>query len=410
MYNTLNIALMFTGLSVPFVCLCRNVRQKLWPVMVSLACGCGFLILQIVILVLRADWAGEYGLSHLTDGILRISLLFLIGLLVTVGCYICSSFFREGEEGKLAVGWAGQLGMMLLLQLVLQLLLVLYSIFRADVFQYTGFNLVEQALPWMWVVTLLVIGLLAALNRTGLSWITILPVAVVWFILELVYPVLYAGRMMEQMAYEMDDYFRVLLLLYALPVSLILLLAVLIKRGKGRYLLGLLLAGLICAIVLMAPEVHYVNSQKTVYAYTLGEENPRGDYRLSIHGVFVKQILGADLFDGWWSLEGYTDGAECITTFSPDDRPYKNVTRYDESGEQITGASFQFFGNSRFTDYVIIIDRMMEDSNPNSDWDPEKGTVLCTDAPDYHALVETAARNHISYFGNYYKEAAEVTP
>ena len=53
MYNTLNVLLMFTALAVPYVCLCKHFRQKLWPVITALICGSGFLVLQIALLALR---------------------------------------------------------------------------------------------------------------------------------------------------------------------------------------------------------------------------------------------------------------------------------------------------------------------------------------------------------------------
>ena len=344
-----------------------------------------------------------------TESILRISVLFLIGLAVTVGCYICAAV-PSNEKGKLAAGAGGQFLLMLVLQLVLQLPPVLYGIFGADASQYTGFNLAEKALPWMWILTLLILGLLTALNRRNLSWTILLPVLLVPLTLRFFHPILSTGRAMEQMAYEMDDYYRALYLLYTVPVLLIMLLALRIKQGKGKYLLGLSLAGLICGIALTAPNVYYVNSTEVVYAYQLGEELPRDVYQISTRGVFVERILEADLFDGSWSVEGYTDGWERITTFSPDDRPYKQVTRYDANGERITGADFQLFGNSRFTEYVIIVDRLLEGSNPGSDWNPEKGNVLCTDASNYEELIAISERNHIGNFRSYYGEQAEVNP
>ena len=295
MYNTLNILLMITGLAIPFVCLCRNLRQKLWPVMVSLACGCSFLVLQIVVLSLRVKWAGAYGLPQLTGDILRLSALFLSGLLVTTGCYACSAFYCGDENGEVFAG-AG-----------------------------SGLRVIRRG------------------------------------------------------------------------------------RGKGRYILGLSLAGLIAAIALTTPVVYYVNSTETAYAYLLGEKQPRGTHQISIQGVYVKRMLKNGYFDGWWSVEGYTDGMEHITAYSPDDRPYKSVTRYDSNGEKITGSYFGIFGNDRFTEYVIQIDYLIT-GNENTDWPPEKGNVLCTDAEDYHALLAVAERNNIGGFDIYYLEQGEVVP
>ena len=58
MYNVLNPVLMFVALAVPFVCLCKNVRQKRWPIVFSLMCGVGCLIWRSVLLALRVRWAG----------------------------------------------------------------------------------------------------------------------------------------------------------------------------------------------------------------------------------------------------------------------------------------------------------------------------------------------------------------
>lgn len=410
MYHALNPALMFTALAIPFVCLCRNVRQRLWPVICSLLCGGGFLILQIVVLVLRVKWAGEYGLPQLTDSILRLSVLFLIGVVLTIGFYLCAAFWREEESGRFSLTAAGQCLILLVLQLVLQIPPVLFGIFSPYAPQYTGASLAAKAMPLMWLLTLAAIGFLVACNRRKLSWTVLLPVVLLPLMIQMFHSLLSGGRGMEQMVYEMDDYYRVVYITFNIQILLVLALTIRIQQGKGRGLLGFSLAGLICAIALTAPSINYVNSSEIVYAYELGETAPRTSFRISIRGVFVERILETDYFDGSWSVEGYTDGWEQITTFSPDDRPYKQVTRYDANGEKIAGADFQLFGNSHFTEYVITVDRLLKDSNPDTDWDPEKGNVLCTDAADLESLIAVSERNHIGNFRSYYGEQVEVNP
>jgi len=192
----------------------------------------------------------------------------------------------------------------------------------------------------------------------------------------------------------MDEFYRAMVLGYLLPLALILLLLLVFSRRNNTVFLAVTLVLFLGVMLLVSPYTYDVNSKQNCYAYNEGVQEYLDIHLVTIRGIYVQRIFDTSHFSGEWKISGFTDGFEPITIYSPDDRPYKNVTRYDENGEKLRQASFQFFGNSRFTDYVLLVGQVV---GWEADWDPANGSILCSNAETYNEMTACAARHNIGY-------------
>ena len=404
MYAAVMIVLMLAALAVPYIGLCAGLHRRIWPSVVGICAFCVFLLLQVWLLGRTSAVSHPNGLGNIASAVRLTALLLAVGALVLNGAYLMLAFPRT-KQPRLQIGKWGQFLVLTVLQILLMGSALLYVVYGRGVEQYTGASLAQRIVPIAWLATLAAeMGLWLLRKEEKKFQYDTLPAALVFLLVFLLYPAMPDDHVFARL-YEPDGYFRVLMISYIAPMGVVLSALNLLMQGRGRVWMGILLGILVLVLVIKTPYLYHVNSEKQVYGYVLGEETPHSQRTVMFRGIFVQQLRGNDYFSGVWSMEDYTDGEEPITTFSPDDRPYKNITRYDETDEKQNADNLQLFGNNRFTRYVITVSSRVEGTGD----DPTQ-EIFCTDAPHYTDLVETAKKCNLGDLDNYYGAQVEVTP
>lgn len=160
---------------------------------------------------------------------------------------------------------------------------------------------------------------------------------------------------------------------------------------KKKWMIAVVLVLVVGVLASFMPWNKQVSTRTVAYEYALDSKDVLKTHEVTMDGRYFFGIWREAYFDGTFAVEGFPFSAEdpVQIRFQRDLDGLGIMIFRDWAGQPYSGELNQIRCSRDFSDFAVMVFELEEkDGKVYRSWDPETGRILCTNAPEYAALVE----------------------